>query len=271
MKLNLRFAVLGLASMVMSLAFTANAASIRTDVGFTANTLARNDDSSTGSVAIGFNANFFGTTYSNLFVNNNGNVTFTGPLATFTPFSLLSTSTPIIAPFFADVDTNGAGTSPVQYGTSTVNGHAALGVNWLNVGYFAGHSAPLNSFQLVMIDRSDIGAGDFDFEFNYGSMGWETGDASGGSGGLGGSSARVGYSNGSNASFEAPGSAVNGSFLDGGPNSLSRAGQSTFQVRNGSVTPQPPTGSVPDGGSTLASLTLALGALGIARRKFRKA
>lgn len=259
--------------MAMTLAGEANAASVRTDLGFKSNTLAANDDLSTGSVAIGFSANFFGTTYSNLFVNNNGNVTFNGPLGTFTPFNLISTNTPIIAPFFADVDTRGIGSSPVQYGGSTVNGRTAFGVNWVDVGYFANQTNPLNSFQLVMIDRSDIGAGDFDFEFNYDSIGWEAGSASGGgAGGLGGSSARAGWSNGVNTSYEIAGSAVNGAFLDNGPNALNainRTGRIVFQVRNGSVTPQPP--SVPDGGSTIASLGLALGALGLARRKFKKA
>lgn len=55
--------------------------------------------------AVGFNLNFFGTTDTNLFVTNNGNVTFNAPLGTFTPFGLTTSSIPIIAPFFADWDT----------------------------------------------------------------------------------------------------------------------------------------------------------------------
>jgi hypothetical protein len=272
MKSKLRFAVLGLAASAMTIASSATAASVRTNAGFAASTLAANDDGSTGPVAIGFSANFFGTTYSQLYVNNNGNVTFNGPLGTFTPFNLLTTGTPIIAPFFADVDTRDAGSLPVQYGASIVNGHTAFGVNWVDVGFFASRSNPLNSFQLVMIDRSDIGVGDFDFEFNYDSIGWETGEASGGdTNGLGGSSARAGWSNGTTTSYEIAGSADNGAFLDGGPNALNAingTGRIVFQVRNGNVSTQPP--SVPDGGSTLASLGLALGALGLARRKFMK-
>lgn len=54
--------------------------------GFAANTLPGNDDGSTGLVPIGLTANFFGTNYSALFVNNNGNLTFDAPLAEFTPF-----------------------------------------------------------------------------------------------------------------------------------------------------------------------------------------
>ena len=81
-------------------------------------------------------------------------------------------------------------------GTGSVDGHLAFGVNWINVGYFNSNTDKLNRFQLILIDRSDTGPGNFDFEFNYDKIQWETGDADG-SGGLGGISARVGYSNGS--------------------------------------------------------------------------
>ena len=136
------------------------------------------------------------------------------------------------------------GSQPVTYGTGTVDGRNAFGVNWVNVGHYSRDTDPLNSFQLVLVDRSDIGVGDFDFEFNYDTIGWETGRASGGTNGLGGNSARVGYSNGSTVNFELAGSAVNGAFLDGGPNSLignslnsSIDGRYVFNVRNGVVQP----------------------------------
>ena len=94
----------------------ANAGAIHDAAAFTTNTLAANDDNSTGPVAIGFNADFFGTTYSNLYVNNNGNTTFNAALSTYTPFNLLSTATPILAPYFADVDTRGSGSGLVHVG-----------------------------------------------------------------------------------------------------------------------------------------------------------
>ena len=47
--------------------------------GFNSSTLAANDDGSTGLVDIGFTVNFFGSNYNQLYVNNNGNVTFTSP------------------------------------------------------------------------------------------------------------------------------------------------------------------------------------------------
>jgi hypothetical protein len=245
----------------------ANAAAIRP--GFDSNTFGRNDDGSTGLVSIGFDANFYGFTSDDLYVNNNGNVTFDSALRSYTPFDLTSTGRQIIAPFFADVDTRGPG-QPVTYGAGTVNGRNAFGVNWVDVGYFS-QSAPLNSFQLVLVDRSDTGEGNFDFEFNYDEILWETGNASGGRGGLGGNSARVGYSNGTGdpgTFFELPGSAVNGAFLDGGSLALIDSslnsnvlGRYRFSVRDGVVE------DVPEPASILGLLTAgALGAASLKRK-----
>ena len=206
--------------------------------GFDGNTLAANDDASTGQVELGFDVNFFGSTFDSVFVNNNGNITFETPLSTFTPFDLTSTQTPIIAPFFADVDTNGDGSNPVTYGQGTFEGRDAFGVNSIGVGYFAAEDDLLNTFQLILVDRADVSAGDFDFIFNYDQIQFETGDASGGTNGLGGNSARAGFSNGTGdpgTFFEIEGSAINGAFLDGGPNSLAAAETFVFEVRNGLV------------------------------------
>ena len=256
-------------------------------------TLQANDDGSSGAVPIGFGPiNYFGLIFSSLYVNNNGNVTFDLPLATFTPFGLTTNiGRPIIAPWFADVDTRGPslagspdgggnagnvaqafdGTGLVTYGNDMVGTNQAFGVNWfsdcrnwsgagagpacpadnrIGVGYYRGHTTWLNEFQLVMIDRSaDFQPGDFDFEFNYECpMEWETGDASGGTNGLGGSSVRIGYSNGTgnpNTFSERPGSGVNGAFISRPPTSSGRClGRQLHEVRNGTVvlaTPEPAT------------------------------
>lgn len=185
--------------------------------GCEANVLPANDDGSTGEVELPFELNFFGSRYSSLWVNNNGNVTFGGPMGTYTPFDIESTTPPMIAPFFADVDTRGEGSGLVTYGTTTFEGRTAFCVDWLNVGYFAEQTDKLNDFQLVLVDRSDAAPGDFDIVFNYGQIQWETGDASGGSDGLGGISAGAGYSNGDGDAahfYQLPGSLENGALLD---------------------------------------------------------
>jgi hypothetical protein len=86
------------------------------------------------------------------------------------------------------------------------------------VGYYRKHTDRLNDFQLMIVDRSDVGAGDFQMIFNYDQIRWETGDANGGVDGLGGESAVAGFSNGDGTdahSLELPGSGVNGGLLDG--------------------------------------------------------
>jgi hypothetical protein len=257
-------------AMVLATAAPSFALAVRNGLPGTFTNLARNDDDSTGAVNLGFSANYFGTTYTNTFVNNNGNVTFGAPFGTFTPTVLAgSQGLPIIAPFFADVDTNNAASGIVNYGQSTVNGRNAFVVNWPGVGYFASAANKLNTFQLVLVDRSDIGAGDFDMEFNYDQVQWEAGSASGGSNGLGGTSVAVGYSNGaagaSNVSFQLPGSLANGALINGGSNALisnslnsNVAGRYLFNVRSGAVSSQ----AVPVPPQVLGTgLVAALGAL----------
>jgi hypothetical protein len=245
--------MLGVGAVLLASALPAFSAARRNLPGFSTTPLPANDDSSTGQIPIGFTINLFGTSYSQLYVNNNGNVTFDTALGTYTPFSLTATNTKIIAPFFGDVDTS---VGPiVTFGTDTVSGRAAFGVEWPGVGYFSSHIDKVNTFELVIINRSDTGPGNFDFEFNYDSIQWNTGDASGGHNGFGGSPARVGYSNGltgtANASLELTGSAVDRAFIDGGPNALvsnslnsNVPGRYVFNVRNGVINTPPPSTSV---------------------------
>ncbi len=226
-----------------------------------------NDDESTGLVALGFSVNFFGTNFSNLFVNNNGNVTFNDADPTFTPANITGASVPRLAPFFADVDT-GIG-NVVTYGSSVISGQNVFGVNWIDVGYFGQHIDKTNSFQLIITDRSDIAVGDFDFQFNYDRILWETGDADNGINGLGGISAVAAWTNGAGTFLQLAGSLVNGALLDNGPNALvghslnsDILGQYNFNVRNGQViganVPEP---------SSFALLGLGALALFVVRRR----
>ncbi len=243
-------------------AVSLNAQVIRTNAGFHSQSVARNDDGSSDVTPLGFTINFFGKLRDSVYVNNNGNLTFDNALPTYTPFGLAKTSREIIAPFFADVDTRGPVGSLVTFGQDTVNGHKAFGANFVDVGYFRTHDDKLNRFQVVVIDRSDTGAGNFTIEFNYERIVWETGDASGGVNGFGGVPATVGWSNGTSdpgASFELPGSMISGAFLNSGSRALVRAhvntsqvGRILFQARGGVISP----GLTIDGGPILPTGTV---------------
>ncbi len=250
---------------------------IRDLPGFKAQSVPRNDDGSGPYVSLPFAINFFGRFRAGCWVNNNGNITFDRALSTFTPFGLDNTQTEIIAPFFADVDTRGERSQLVTFGEDTVNGRRAFGANYINVGYFSSYDDKLNSFQVILIDRSDTGSGNFDVEFNYSRVVWETGDASGGAGGFGGVPAAAGWSNGSGqpgTSFQLPGSLVVGAFLDGGPQALARRrlnspviGRYLFRARDGQLSPGLTITSsnlLPDGriGSAYSSVLTAEGGSG---------
>ncbi|MFG2044893.1 nidogen-like domain-containing protein [Dactylosporangium sp. NPDC048998] len=188
-----------------------------------ADNVAPTDDGSSPEITLPFPVNFYGRQFGSVWVNNNGNLTFTGPLSQYTPGPLGTTSVAIVAGWWADVDTQGPGTEPVHYGTGKVDGRTAFCATYTNVGYYSGHADKLNSFQIYLVDRSDVGPGAFDIVLQFQKLQWETGDASGGTGGLGGTSAYVGYSNGSweaGTYLELPGSGVPGSFLDGADGSL---------------------------------------------------
>ncbi len=258
------------AVLSLSLALVGQPASAAIVAGFNSQTLARNDDGSTGSVALPFTVNFFGRTYSNIFVNNNGNLTFSGPRSDFTPVGLGTgySGTAIIAPFFADVDTRGAGSGVTAYGTGTYEGRQAFGATWDKVGYYSGATDKLNSFQAILVNRSDVAIGDFDIFFRYGSIQWETGGASGGSGGRGGHSASMGFNAGTGNApgtyYAAPGSLQNGALIDGGANAL-KDREFKFEVRGGvaepvTIVPEP---------ASWGMLVLGFGAVAMVARRRR--
>ncbi len=239
------------------------------------------DDCSTALVPTSFALNYFNNTYNGFYISNNGYITFQSGQGSYTPSGLGAdySGQPIIAPFFADVDTRAAGS--VTYGTGTYDGRNAYGVTWNGVGYFPSQSNLTNTFQLLLTDRSDTGAGNFDIFFNYGQIQWETGSASGGSGGFGGTPAAAGFNAGTGNApgtfYQLPGSLQTMSFEDTGSNPLVQQtnngvpGELRFGVRAGAVivTPQPPSGAVPEP-STWAMMLVGFGAVGGAMRRSRK-
>ncbi len=212
------------------------------DEGFGSLALNRNDDRSTGPIAfddfelLGFDSglSFFGTNHDEFFINNNGNITFDSGLSSFTPVTFPVTSQPMIAPFWGDVDTSCGDCGEVYIGSPNEN---TLVVTWNEVGFFSSNSSLTNTFQLVLIDRDDTGAGNFDVEFRYEDINWTTGNASGGQGGLGGTPAQAGYDSGDGVNFFiVPGSQTSDVVnLDTADSNTDTAGIWTFSVRDGEL------------------------------------
>ncbi len=188
-----------------------------------------------------------GTAFTSVNINNNGNLTFGALQNTFTPpTSLSNNSLPIIAPFFADVDTTSGQVSPTANGTSTGSNqvhfdldtaNSTFTVTWDDVGFANGNTSLLNAFQVSLIDR---GSGDFDVEFRYEDIRWTTGDNSGGTNGLGGTVARAGISTGSSNFVELAQSGIgtNGMLdleVSPGANSSNNSGTWLFEIRTGSI------------------------------------
>lgn len=158
----------------------------------------RNDDGSTALIPLGFNFCFYGTTYNSCYINNNGNISFGSPYSTFSSNAFPDPSFVMIAPFWGDVDTRDMG-SGLPYFKKT---GTSLIVKWSNVGYYDSYSDKLNDFQLIITDGNDpILPPGKNVAFCYGDMQWTTGDASGGTGGFGGTPSTVGVNKGDGTNF----------------------------------------------------------------------
>jgi hypothetical protein len=210
----------------------------------TGGTLGMIDDGS-AQLPIGETVRFGAGTYSAVYVNNNGNLTFRAPtpeyLSTVFPGSL----GPMIAPYWADVDTRwpvGGKPSVVTWGSTTFGGRPAVCVNWTGaafqgVGYYNEQRRvdKLNSFQVLLVNREDVAAGAFDIVFNYDKVQWAYGDASIPA------YAQVGIDFGDRAHFFNAVGTKTTALLDGGTGPLIRQrmgsstvdGRGVFAIRNG--------------------------------------
>ncbi|MEM9073259.1 MAG: nidogen-like domain-containing protein [Myxococcota bacterium] len=177
--------------------------------GFGADCLGRNDDGSSREISLTSvfptGIQFFDEVHTSMFVNTNGNITFSDDLASFTPEAFPVADRPMIAPFWADVDIRGTACAEPDGGTGfagdchnpTSNGvwwhldteEQRVIVTWDRVGYYNCNEDRDMSFQLVLTpaETSACGTGgDFDVEFRFNTCEWNTGDASGGMNGLAG-------------------------------------------------------------------------------------
>ena len=70
---------------------------------------------------------FFGTTYTGLYVNSNGNISFGSAFTDYQTADLSAETTPLIAPFFGDVNINAGGEIYWDLDADRRHGHHHLG------------------------------------------------------------------------------------------------------------------------------------------------
>lgn len=137
------------------------------------------------SQALPFDVNIGGTTFDTVVANNNGVLSFGG---SFEPYQIdtldnlaVSSNRVLIAPFYANVDTSPLGSGNydggiASLGLGNVDGRSAFGVTWDRVGFSDEQDNLLSTFQVLIVDRSDINSGDFDIVFNYDDIEWTAAD-----------------------------------------------------------------------------------------------
>ncbi|NBP75831.1 MAG: hypothetical protein EBU61_07350, partial [Crocinitomicaceae bacterium] len=161
------------------------------------------DSGSSALIQIPFSFNLYGQLYTALYINNNGNLTFTGPMGTYSATAFPSSvNGAIVAPFWGDVDTRPSTGSTIPNGQVVYKiTPSAMYVNWEDVGYFNTQGDKRNTFQLIISDGIDPVIEGGNVAFCYENMDWTTGSASQGINGFGGIPATAGANKGNGISY----------------------------------------------------------------------
>ena len=196
------------------------------------------------SFGAGHSINFFGTTYTGLYVGSNGYVTFGNGATNYTSNPLnTQTVAPMIAGSYTDLDSRDDAISNVFVNTSTPGQIIAT---WDRVGHYSENYSVRSLFQLVIrSDQSLIGPGEGQIGFFYG----EITDPSTTSAGFGDGLSTID-----------PGEVAFASLVPG--TQLSNNGPRWYNLENGRPDPV----DVPEPGS-MALLGLGLSGLAFLRRR----
>jgi gliding motility-associated-like protein len=139
----------------------------------------RNDDGHSPALTLPFQFCFYGNVINapgsanqNMYVNNNGNISFGNFYTTYLPPNFPVAGFTMIGAFFADIDTRGANSGVVYMRRMP---HYAI-FKWDRVGYYSNQDDKLNSFMIVISDgTSPIIPNGLNAAIYYGDMQWALG------------------------------------------------------------------------------------------------
>jgi subtilisin family serine protease len=135
-----------------------DSATFRTVTKTTTSNLSSCDDCSSPSLSLGFTLDWFGTQYTNIFVNTNGGAVLDDGLGSFRSyrnFDLRTATRPYILPLFTDLNPSANGT--VEFGRGTISDGSTKNVfwaEWIDVAEYGNNSAR-QEFQMLIIEESD--------------------------------------------------------------------------------------------------------------------
>jgi hypothetical protein len=138
---------------------------------------------------------FYGNNYNQVWMNNNGNITFGSGYGTFssTPFPLAGPA--MVAAFWGDFYLTAGGTMH-----ATITPTAAI-FNWVSMGYYSNMNDKINTCQIVITNGADPLVIEGNTAIHFADMQWTTGAASSGVGGFGGVPATVGANSGDGINY----------------------------------------------------------------------
>jgi Ca2+-binding RTX toxin-like protein len=215
--------------------------------GFGTGTLGAIDDGSSSQIDLSSifpdGLDFFGVTYTSLFVNNNGNLSLGAPHGSYTFDFAAATGVAVIAPYAYDADTrsgphgnhdpagNSTGSNLVWWDLDA-SGDGIFTATWDDTGIYSQDDAEPNAFQVQIVGR---GNGDFDIVFRYEDIRQDNGGASDPD------DVSAGYTVGDGEHFfELPGSGTSAQLdLETTLGNSGLAGLWVFEVRNGGTAEHP--------------------------------
>lgn len=138
---------------------------------------------------------FYGQSFNQVWMNNNGNISFNNGISSFTSSAFPSIGNTMIAAFWADFYLTTGGTMH-----ATITPTAAI-FNWVNMGYYSNQNDKINTCQIVITNGADPLVLEGNAAIHFADMQWTTGSASMGVAGFGGEPATVGANSGNGTDF----------------------------------------------------------------------